>query len=268
MTLPETLKNHKKKLGLAGLTLAAAITYAEIKEYTNTLDMNEAGIALVDTACLQNIFQTASGAENDESQPHNIIVIPGWLMGDGWMQPLRANLEEYGHSVHGWSAGTNWGLLNEQRAHDQIALLENFILDLSRESEQPITLVGYSHGGLYAHALAIKYPDIIDHVVTLSSPLNLRTRAGDMDPSIERIYSAVSGNQTPYTDWPDSVDLTAIISPSDLVVNWRSAIPQSGSQNIAINYGHMRLPFANDTALVIANSISNYGAHDQCMYLD
>lgn len=77
---------------------------------------------------------------------------------------LRRALAEAGFRVHPWRQGMNWGASAEtletlRRAVDQCG------------EKQPMLLVGWSLGGLYARELARAEPERVRAVVTLGAPI-------------------------------------------------------------------------------------------------
>ena len=92
------------------------------------------------------------------------MVIPGFIASDWLTTELRRALAEAGFRVHPWRHGINWGA----RA-DTMEILQR-ALDLCGHDE-PMVLVGWSLGGLYARELARTCPDRVRVVVTLGSPV-------------------------------------------------------------------------------------------------
>lgn len=93
-----------------------------------------------------------------------MLVIPGFIANDRTTMELRRALAEAGFRVHPWRQGMNWGA----RA-DMLDRLKRAI-DLCGHDE-PVVLVGWSLGGLYARELARACPDRVRAVVTLGAPM-------------------------------------------------------------------------------------------------
>lgn len=92
------------------------------------------------------------------------MVIPGFIASDRTTMELRRALAEAGFRVHPWRQGWNMGakadtLERLRRAVDQCG------------HDEPMLLVGWSLGGLYARELARAEPDNVRAVVTLGSPV-------------------------------------------------------------------------------------------------
>jgi alpha-beta hydrolase superfamily lysophospholipase len=92
------------------------------------------------------------------------MVIPGFAANDRTTMELRRALAEAGFRVHPWRQGMNWGA----RA-DTLERLKRAV-DLCGHDE-PIVLVGWSLGGLYAREIARVEPKRVRAVITLGTPV-------------------------------------------------------------------------------------------------
>ena len=172
---------------------------------------------------------------------HAVLVLPGLSAGDGSTRLLRRHLADLGHAVHGWGLGRNLG----PRPGVREALLDR--LDrLHEASGRAVSLVGWSLGGAYARALALRRPQAVRNVVTLGSPI-----AGDASStSVRRLYEWASGQRMgttpgprPYRAVPDEVPSTSIYSRSDGVVAWRASLQPEGplAENVEVIGSHVGL---------------------------
>lgn len=99
-----------------------------------------------------------------------VMVIPGFLASDHSTSILRHTLAANGYRVHGWGLGLNLGARAD--------LLERMEAQLRRAAKTgPVTLIGWSLGGLYAREIAKRHPEAVARVVTLGSPFSGDVRA-------------------------------------------------------------------------------------------
>lgn len=99
-----------------------------------------------------------------------VIVIPGFLASDYSTVILRRTLRSAGFRAYGWGLGMNLGARAD--------LLERMASQLNRAARRgPVTLIGWSLGGLYARELAKQHPDKVAKVITLGSPFSGDVRA-------------------------------------------------------------------------------------------
>jgi pimeloyl-ACP methyl ester carboxylesterase len=124
-----------------------------------------------------------------------VLVVPGFLATDRTTLALRKELARAGWRVHGWDMGWNLGV----RADTIDRLRER--LDAIAPHE-PILLVGWSLGGVFARELARAVPKRVRAVVTLGSPFS-----GDPHQNnIWRLYEPVAGHRV---DQPPIPRITA-----------------------------------------------------------
>ena len=101
----------------------------------------------------------------DPGDGRPILVLPGFLATDHTTWPLRRFLSRLGYPTFGWEQGVNLGF----RPGMRIRLLRK-VAELFQRFERPLTVIGWSLGGVYARDLATTRPDQIGTVITLGSP--------------------------------------------------------------------------------------------------
>jgi len=99
---------------------------------------------------------------------HSVLVIPGFMASDNSTRTLRWYLRDLGYHAHGWRLGVNIGPTD--RIIDGMAARIGSLAADARTSGQPISLIGWSLGGIYARIMARQFPDAIRQVITLGSP--------------------------------------------------------------------------------------------------
>jgi pimeloyl-ACP methyl ester carboxylesterase len=124
------------------------------------------------------------------------MVIPGFIASDLTTMELRRALAEAGFRVHPWRQGWNMGA----RA-DTLEKLKRAV-DLCGH-DQPMVLVGWSLGGLYAREIARAEPEDVRAVVTLGSPV-----WGDRRryTNVWRLYEWWAGHPVDDPPIPDSIE--------------------------------------------------------------
>ncbi len=176
---------------------------------------------------------------------HPVLVLPGFLAGDSSTAPLRSVLQSQGYWVHGWRLGRNLG----PTAHVVDGLIERLRM-LHERHDQPVTVIGWSLGGIYARRLARRYPDVVRQVITLGSPFRINPSdrsavSGLYDrlrpTHIEEIHDLLPGNEA----GPLQVPTTAIYTRTDGVVRWWQCIESIGPEreNIEVRGSHSGLGF-------------------------
>lgn len=132
-----------------------------------------------------------------------VMVLPGFTTSDRIMIPLRRYLRSRGHTVWGWDLGVNRGEVDTNLPR-VVAQVERRVAD---NGGQPIVMVGWSLGGVFAREVARTRPELVDQIITLASPARSYSRASG-DPAATRIQTTI----------------TAFYSKRDGVVGWRGLI--------------------------------------------
>ncbi len=171
---------------------------------------------------------------------HPVLVFPGMAANDTTTVPLRHFLGELGYSTHAWGQGLNVGPrpgVLERAADDLRALAERH--------GQPVSLIGWSLGGIYARELAKLHPGLVRCVVTLGTPFTGHPKA----TNAWRIYELLSGSKIGNGDalaqirGEPPVPTTSIYSRSDGIVSWRCSLnePSPIAENIEVHASHVGL---------------------------
>jgi hypothetical protein len=159
-----------------------------------------------------------------------VVVLPGFGASDSSTVPLRRFLRGLGYHVHGWRLGRNQG--PTQRI---VSGLETRFTGLSELHGAPISIVGWSMGGIYAREIARRDPTAVRQVITLGSPFHLAGRRGSIDVPVTNVYSRTDG-----------------------IVSWRDCLDDPGPQceNIEVRGSHCGLGHNAAALLVIADRLA------------
>jgi pimeloyl-ACP methyl ester carboxylesterase len=167
------------------------------------------------------------------------MVIPGFLAHDRHTTELRRALAEAGFRVFPWREGFNWGARK-----DTLDRLER-ALDRC-DSRDPVLLVGWSLGGLYARELALAVPDKVRAVVTMGSPVWGDRRR---HTSVWRLYEFVARHPVDDPPIPDHeekppVPTLALWSAEDGIVAPPSASGTEVTRDSAVELQTTHMGFA------------------------
>jgi len=184
----------------------------------------------------------------------NALVIPGFIANDRTTMELRRALAAAGWRVHPWNEGWNMGA----RA-DTVERLKARLDAI--DPKQPLLVVGWSLGGVFARALALAHPERVRAVVTLGSPFS-----GDPHMNnVWKLYEWVAGHKV---DEPpierDSakppVPTLAIWSPRDGIVSPRAArgLKEESDKVVALNCCHMAFGVSRSAADKVVQEIDTF----------
>lgn len=190
---------------------------------------------------------------------HPVLVLPGFTGTDDSTEPLRWVLRTLGYEARGWDLGRNVGptdfVLDGMEARLEI---------LHRQYGEPVSLVGWSLGGIYARELARDNPAAVRQVVTLGSPFRMRR---DDRSSIQHLADLFEESWRPGAlrralaerDKPPlPVPSTAIYSRSDGVVSWELCVDDAVGQheNVEVYGSHTGLGFNPWAVYAVADRLA------------
>ena len=185
---------------------------------------------------------------------HPVIVLPPFLCSDYMSRGLRDWLKALGYTVEGWGARLNIG-----PTVGAVTAVDSILRRCTEDTGRKASLVGYSLGGVLARALASAHPDRVRRVVTVCSPFRLPT-ASPLEPVYRALAPLHSGEHLLLERLaaPPLVPTTAIYSPRDGVVAWRSCVDVAGPdrENIAVDGAHTTMLANPRTLRIIAERLA------------
>jgi pimeloyl-ACP methyl ester carboxylesterase len=169
---------------------------------------------------------------------HPVLVFPGLGANDLTTAPLRRVLDDLGYVTHPWGQGFNFG--------PRKGVLERASADVRamfKRHAKPVSLIGWSLGGIYARELAKELPEHARCVITLGTPFTGHPRA----TNAWRFFELVSGHSI---DDPTMIEqirktppvpTTSIYSKTDGIVAWQCSVNEPGPlvENIEVHASHI-----------------------------
>ena len=170
-----------------------------------------------------------------------VILLPGFGTHPFRMRYMAQQLERAGHKAKRWGMGFNLGPSAE--LFDKLSAR---VLAVRERYGQPVVMIGWSLGGLYAREIAKRHPDAVAKVITMGSPFS----GSPYDNNVWRIYHLVTGHavdEPPVeADLPvkPPVETIALWSPRDGIVSPRASCGRPGERDraIALRCTHVGFP--------------------------
>jgi pimeloyl-ACP methyl ester carboxylesterase len=218
--------------------------------------LTEPARGLVDLASLPLAARWLATAPQGDG--HGVLVFPGFLSSDASTGTLRRFLRRLGYTVRGWNLGRNLG------PTDQVVdELPRAIAELAEATGGPVSLVGWSLGGIYARELARRNPAPVRQVITLGSPFAI------VDPKQSRVDSFYRRRAHLHADAtrlpspeevarPIGVPSTAVYSRRDGIVVWETCIEPASAlhDNVEVRCSHLGFGVDPATLWVIADRLA------------
>ena len=181
------------------------------------------------------------------------LVIPGFIANDRTTMALRRALAEGGWRAHPWGHGWNMGARAD--------IIDRLRARLDEIHEEPILVVGWSLGGVFARELARQHPHRVRAVVTLGSPFS-------QDPHLNnvwRLYEWVAGHPV---DQPPIERVTAkppvptlaVWSRRDGIIAPAAARgePHETDKHVELECNHMAFGVSGRTARRVVQEIDTF----------
>ena len=190
---------------------------------------------------------------------HGVLVLPGLLATDTSTVALRRFLSWLGYDVRGWDMGRNHG-----PTEAVLAGLPQTLLDHAERTGGPVSLVGWSLGGVFARELARQHPSQVRQVITLGSPFALRepSQSHAHGPYQRLSHLHADGARLPsreQTARPIGVPSTSVYSRWDGIVSWQACVePETDlHQNVEVRCSHLGFGVDLATLWVIADRLAS-----------
>ena len=188
---------------------------------------------------------------------HGVLVLPGFLATDASTGVLRRYLRKLGYNVRGWEMGRNVG--PTERVFDQ---LPRAVTAFANWTGRPVSLIGWSLGGIYARELARADPERVRQVITLGSPFALsdsqQSRADSMYRRHAHLHAAGRVPPPEQVMRPIGVPSTAVYSRRDGIVAWQACIgsPTELHDNVEVLCSHLGFGVDASTLWLIADRLA------------
>jgi triacylglycerol lipase len=193
-----------------------------------------------------------------ERVPHGngepVLLIPGFLAGDWSLSVLTNWLGRLGYQVY--CSGIEWNISSTQRTSD---LLRWRLARVVKETQQPVTIIGHSLGGVLARFLGASDPGYVRQVIAIGSPIDGSMRIHPLVPFTFKMIQRVQGlSQQPlppcakdvrcsckfvagaFAALPSDVHYASIYSRQDEIVDWRACIDEA-KENYEVPGQHLGL---------------------------
>jgi len=202
----------------------------------------------------------------DRDSRKTVMLIPGFMAGDNSLALLGSFVRYLGHRSE-YSGITS----NSNCPRDTLLHLGRRLREISSVHDTRVTIVGQSLGGVYARELSARYPEYIEQVITLGSPIRPTPEAANPAVLLAARWIAqvrrlrdgcMSENcecglrMSEKTE--EHVPTTVIYSRTDGVVHWSACIDYSGSpmvENVEVMASHVGMGFNADVYRIIADCL-------------
>jgi pimeloyl-ACP methyl ester carboxylesterase len=199
-----------------------------------------------------------------------VLLIPGFLAGDGSLGVMREWLRRIGHRPH--ESGIR---LNVDCSNRCLLGLERRLERVADRAGRPVAVVGHSRGGHFAKALAHRRPERVSAAISmgagLDAPFDISLPTKAAVAAFRELFAHTSDRVARngcFTDtcrckftgdfagaFPDEVPLTSIYSRGDGVVWWEACLVPY-ADNVEVTGSHIGLAYNRKAYREVARALS------------
>jgi pimeloyl-ACP methyl ester carboxylesterase len=190
---------------------------------------------------------------------HAVVIFPGLAANHHSVAPLRNFCEDLGYAAFDWGLGFNTGPQGD--LEEWLDELARHVLELTRGHDAPISLIGWSLGGIYAREIAKKLAARVRQVITIGTPFAgaaEHTHAGGVYRLLSGQEPRLSPAMAKRLRTAPPAPTTSIFSRSDGVVAWQACIQEGDAphtENIEVDGSHCGLGWNSQVLSVIADRL-------------
>ncbi len=181
------------------------------------------------------------------------LFIPGLKAGDASNLPIRTYLRQRNFRTFGWGLGTNNGDVDAR-----LPAVIDRVEELFELCGEPISLVGWSLGGVIAREVARERAELVAQVITYGAPVvggPLYTLVGGVYTPDQRV--AIAAMIAERNKIPIEVPITAIHSRNDGIVSWQACIDDFSPdvENLETTSSHVGMGIDPDVWEIVATRL-------------
>jgi triacylglycerol lipase len=200
-----------------------------------------------------------------------VVLIPGFLAGDGSLSVMAGWLERIGYRAQGSGI-----VLNVDCSDRALKRLEARAERCAERTGAKVALIGHSRGGHFAKALAHRRPDLVAAVVSMGAGLDRPFAISRPTHGALAVVRAVHARTTDRrarhgclttacrcdfrhhyeAPFPVDIPLTSIYSRGDGVVRW-DACTVPYARNVEVTGSHVGLAFNRKAYRAVAEALAD-----------
>jgi len=193
---------------------------------------------------------------------HPVLVFPGLGASGAATSDLRNRLQQLDYEVYDWEQGINlWPSADHE---PMLELLGDHLKQIHAWHRRPVSLVGWSFGGIYARQLATKYPELVRQVITLATPVADKSDATHAGWLLNMLSSGISPMNDVSTQHPNgatSVPCASVYSKTDGIVAWEGCVltESTSHRNIEVeDVSHLGMVHHPEVLRVVADLLAEH----------
>lgn len=187
-----------------------------------------------------------------------VLLMPPYLGNDSSTKFVRKYLQSIGFKTYKWELGVN--MINSKYLPKLVERLD----DIYAKHGEKVSLVGWSGGGIFAKIIANRYPDKVEQLITIGSPI---WGVKNMQTPLVRVLEFLRGKTLrernnkflkELEEIPE-VPITCIYTKTDGLVPWKHCLEaetlRSNIKNIEVYGSHIGMGANASVLVTVANAL-------------
>jgi triacylglycerol lipase len=232
----------------------------------------ESRAGLEAAALFRSSVWRGGGVPDGDGRP--VLLIPGFLAGDGSMATMTRWLRENGYHTRRAGMRANVGC-----SEDNLARLEARLEGFAEASGERVAIIGQSRGGVFARVLAVRRPDLVSGIVTLGAPTVRQLSAHPFVLAQVVLVGALGTSRVPGMfrvsclrgtcckrfraelagAFPADVGYIALYSRTDGVVDWRACLDPAAEQ-IEVRASHLGMGLNAEVYAEVGHALARFAS--------
>ena len=221
------------------------------------------------------------GAGVPEGDGRGVMLIPGFLAGDGSLATMTSWLR-----TAGWHTKRAGIRANVACSEATCAKLEERLECLAERTGDRVAIIGQSRGGVFGKALAARRPDLVAGVIALGAPVRSQLAIHPLVLAQVGVVAALGTASAPGLfsvrclrgdccagfraalngPFPAEVGYVSLYSRSDGIVDWRSCLDPAADELVEIRASHCGMSVNAGAYRAIAAALRGFDARERTVW--
>ncbi|MDG1397081.1 MAG: alpha/beta hydrolase [Polaribacter sp.] len=188
-----------------------------------------------------------------------VLLMPPYLGNDNSTRFVRKYLKSVGFKTYKWDLGVN--MINSKSLPKLIEKLD----EIYEKHQEKVSLVGWSGGGIFAKIIANRYPEKVEQLITIGSPV---WGVQNMKTPIIKTIEFVRGTKLKERNLKfikeleviPKVPITCIYTKTDGLIPWKNCMEaetyRNDIKNVEVFGSHCGLGANATVLLTVANALN------------
>lgn len=233
-------------------------------------------VGLEAAALMRSPVWHGAGQAPGDGRP--VVLIPGFLAGDGSLALMTRWLRGLGYHTH------RAGIRSHVDCSAEVCkCLVDVLERMADKTGERVSIVGQSRGGVIARALAVQRPDLVAGIVALGSPLRKMLSVHPLVLGSVGVVGALGSLRVPHLftwrclrgeccrgfrealesqTFPEDTGFVSVYSKHDGIVQWKSCLDRCADEHVEVRSSHCGMAVHPDVYTIVGRSLAGFAHAD------